>query len=136
MPSKHTIFVNGGTGYIGSRLIPELLARGHVVRVLVRPGSERKLPWGATPIQGNALDGSSYVDSIHPADTFAHLVGVSLPSPAKAKEFRSIDYVAATKAFDAAASSGIRHFVYLSVAHPAPTMKCGWNAKPFLGGPE
>jgi uncharacterized protein YbjT (DUF2867 family) len=51
-----------------------------------------------------------------------HLVGVSHPGPAKAKEFRRIDYVAAREAFVAAKDSGVKHFIYLSVAHPAPTM--------------
>ena len=38
------VFITGGTGYLGSRLIPRLVARGHAVRALVRPGSEGKLP--------------------------------------------------------------------------------------------
>ncbi len=106
---------------MGSRLIPELLTRGHKVRALVRSGSEHKLPSSCTPIRGSALDGYTYANAIGPADTFVHLVGVPHPSPAK--EFRLIDYVAACEAFDAAKCSGIQHFVYLSVAHPAPTMK-------------
>lgn len=52
-----------------------------------------------------------------------HLIGVSHPGPSKVEEFRSVDYVAAREAFAAAKQSGIRHFIYLSVAHPAPTMK-------------
>jgi uncharacterized protein YbjT (DUF2867 family) len=51
------------------------------------------------------------------------LVGVPHPSPAKAAQFRSIDLVSATGAIRSAAQAGIRHFVYLSVAHPAPMMK-------------
>ncbi|HEV2721249.1 MAG TPA: NmrA family NAD(P)-binding protein, partial [Thermoanaerobaculia bacterium] len=47
------VFVTGGTGYIGQRLIPELLDRGHAVRALVRDGSERKLPAGAVAVRGN-----------------------------------------------------------------------------------
>ena len=35
------VFVTGGTGYIGSRLIPILAQRGHEVMALVRPGSEQ-----------------------------------------------------------------------------------------------
>ncbi len=108
---------------MGSRLIPELLTRGHKVRALVRSGSEHKLPSSCTLIRGNALDGSTYANAIEPADTFVHLIGVPHPSPAKAREFRLIDYVAACEAFEAAKCSGIQHFVYLSVAHPAPTMK-------------
>ena len=108
---------------MGSRLIPRLLARGHSVRALVRPGSEHKLPAGCEPIPGNALDANSYQDAIHPATTFVQLVGVAHPSPAKASQFRSIDLVAGRETVAAAVHAGVRHFVYVSVAHPAPAMK-------------
>lgn len=39
----HCVFIAGGTGYMGRRLIPRLLERGHKVRALVRRGSEFKL---------------------------------------------------------------------------------------------
>ncbi|HMD12075.1 MAG TPA: NAD(P)H-binding protein, partial [Marmoricola sp.] len=38
--------VTGATGYIGGRLVPELLAAGHRVRVMARrPESLRDHPW-------------------------------------------------------------------------------------------
>lgn len=108
---------------MGQRLIPQLLARGHEVRALVRADSKNKLPTGCTAVLGNALDGSSYADKIAPADTFLQLVGVAHPSPAKAAEFRKVDLVSGLGAVAAAKAAAIRHFVYLSVAHPAPTMQ-------------
>ena len=51
------------------------------------------------------------------------LVGVSHPSPSKAAEFRSIDLASGQSAVDAAKNAGVQHFVYISVAHPAPVMK-------------
>src|SRR5207244_1448920 len=78
------VFLTGGTGYLGSRLIPRLLSRGHRVRALVRPGSEARLPAGAEPVPGNALDASTFRDAVAPADTLVHLVGVSHPGPSKA----------------------------------------------------
>ena len=122
MSDRHCVFVTGGTGYMGQRLIPRLLARGHQVRALVRAGSEKKLPAGCEPIVGNALDPSSYMGQISPADTFVQLVGVAHPSPAKAAEFRQIDLPAGLGAVTASVSAGIRHLIYVSVAHPAPTM--------------
>ena len=116
------VFIAGGTGYMGQKLIAKLLLRGHEVRALVRPGSEKKLPAGCKPVDGNALDGASYANQISPADTFVQLVGVAHPSPAKAAEFRRVDLPAGLGAIAAAKSVGIRHFVYLSVAHPAPMM--------------
>jgi uncharacterized protein YbjT (DUF2867 family) len=121
--TSRNVFIAGGTGYMGQHLIPRLLERGDKVRALVRPGSEAKLPSGCTPIVGSALDRNSYLNDIHPADTFVQLVGVSHPSPAKANAFRSIDLVAGGEAVLAAAAAGISHFVYVSVAQPAPVMK-------------
>jgi uncharacterized protein YbjT (DUF2867 family) len=43
MGETRQVFVTGGTGYLGGALLPALLARGHRVRALVRPGSEAKL---------------------------------------------------------------------------------------------
>lgn len=117
MRLRRTVFVAGGTGHIGQRLIARLLERGHEVRALVRRGSEKRLPAGCAVIEGNALDGARYGASIAPADTFVQLVGVAHPSPAKAAELRKIDLVAGLGAIAAAKSAGIRHFVYVSVAH-------------------
>jgi uncharacterized protein YbjT (DUF2867 family) len=114
------VFITGGTGYIGAGVIPVLLERGHRVRALVRPGSKAKLPAECEVVSGNALDANTYRQLIRPADTFIHLVGVGHPSPAKAADFRAIDLVAARAAIDACAELGMHHFIYVSVAHPAP----------------
>lgn len=120
---KRNVFITGGTGYLGRPLIERLLANGHDVRALIRTGSEGKLPAGCKKVIGNALDADSYRPQISPADTFVQLVGVPHPSPAKAAQFRDIDFVSASGAIQAAKESGVQHFIYLSVAHPAPMMK-------------
>jgi len=123
MPESRNVFVAGGTGYLGRPLISDLLSRGHTVRALAREGSQGKLPPGCQAVVGNALDAASYAGQISPSDTFVQLVGVAHPSPAKAAQFRSVDLISGSGAIAAAAKAGIRHFVYLSVAHPAPMMK-------------
>jgi uncharacterized protein YbjT (DUF2867 family) len=119
----HDVFITGGTGYIGQRLIAHLAARGHPVRALTREQSKDKLPRGCSAVIGDALNDATYAHAVTPADTFIHLVGVPHPSPAKAAEFRRIDLVSAHAAVKAATSAAIRHFVYLSVAQPAPVMR-------------
>ena len=128
MQARH-VFVTGGTGYLGRRVIPELLRRGHRVRALVRPGSERRLPEGAAPAVGDALEAGSFAARVAPADTFLQLVGVPHPSPAKAAQFRSVDLASALAGVEAALLSGVAHFVYVSVAHPAPMMRPYWEAR-------
>ena len=116
------VFLTGATGFMGRQLSAELLRRGHNVRGLVRPGSEHRLQAGSEGVTGDPLDAASYQDRVVPADTFVQLVGVSHPSPAKAAQFRAIDLVSAQAGIAAAVAARVRHFVYVSVAHPAPMM--------------
>ena len=120
--TTHNVFMTGGTGYLGQRLIPALRAREHTVRALVRPGSEDRLPRGAVVIQGNALDATTYASAVSFSDTFIHLIGTRHPSPAKAQQFHDVDLVSVQQAVAAATESGVKHFIYLSVAYPAPVM--------------
>lgn len=121
--ARRRVFITGGTGYLGRRLIPELLSRGHEVRALVRAGSEGKLPPGCEAVVGDPLDADSFAARVPPADTFVQLVGVPRPSPAKARQFREVDLVSIRASVPAAVGAGVEHFVYVSVAHPAPVMK-------------
>jgi len=96
--------------------------RGHRVRALVRPGSEGKLPPGCEMIRGDALRANTYAHQLASSDTFVHLVGVAHPNPKKAAEFHSIDLESCVQAVRAASAAGVRQFIYLSVARPAPLM--------------
>lgn len=114
---------------MGRRLSEELLRRGHRARCLVRRGSEQGAAAGSEVIVGNPLDAASYGPNVVGCDTFVHLVGVPHPSPAKAAQFRSIDLASAKAAVAAAKSAGVAHFVYVSVAHPAPVMRAYIEAR-------
>jgi uncharacterized protein YbjT (DUF2867 family) len=117
------VFVTGGTGYLGSRLIPRLVMRGHTVTALVRPGSEQRAPAGCRVVTGDALVPSTFVAAVPPADTLVQLVGTPHPSPAKAQQFLEVDLPSVRASVCAATQAGVDHFVYVSVAQPAPVMK-------------
>ena len=108
------VFVTGGTGYLGKPLVERLLARGRAVRVMARRGSEGKVPRGAEAVAGYELAG---------VETVVHLVGVPRPAPWKGAQFRAVDLPLALEAIARARDAGVRHFVYVSVAHPAPVMR-------------
>ena len=118
-----TVFVTGGTGFMGRSLLVELVRRGYAVKALVRHGSERKLPHGCQAVHGDALDKNSFAPQVSPAETFVQLVGVTHPNPSKKDEFRAVDMASALVAIEAAREAGVTHFVYVSVAQPAPVMK-------------
>jgi uncharacterized protein YbjT (DUF2867 family) len=116
------VFVAGATGYMGRHLIPVLIARGHRVRALARRGSETKVPGGCEVVVGDPFDRQTFAAAIPACDTFVQLVGVPHPSPGKAAEFVAIDLRSALESIAAASAAGIAHFVYVSVAQPAPVM--------------
>ena len=88
---KHRIFVTGATGYLGARLIPLLLERGHHVTALVRQESVRTAPSGCRIVIGNPLDAGTFAAAVHGTDTLVQLVGVPKPAPWKGPRFRAID---------------------------------------------
>lgn len=118
-----TVFVTGGTGFMGRNLCCQLLRRGYEVKALARPGSEHRVPHGCKVIQGDATDKNSFRAQIPPAETFVQLVGVTHPNPAKKDEFRAVDLGSARTAIEAARETAVAHFVYVSVAQPAPIMQ-------------
>ena len=122
MQNPLDVFIAGGTGYIGSRLVPALRARGHRVYTLVRPGSEAKAPNGAISVVGNVLSRDSIAGAMPRGAVVVHLVGTPRPSPAKAAQFEALDFPAARECIAAAETAAARRFVYVSVAHPAPIM--------------
>ena len=118
-----TVFITGGTGYMGRKLVERLVVHGDRVLALVRAGSETKLPPGCEPVPGNALNAATFEGRVAPADTFVQLIGVAHPSPAKAEQFRTVDLAAIQAGVAAAKAAKVSHFVYVSVAQPAPVMK-------------
>jgi len=117
-----SVFLTGGTGYMGSRLARMLVERGHELRALTRIPSVATLPRECHPVFGSAV-GGGYDSHVPRACTFVHLVGVAHPSPAKAEQFRTVDLAALRVSVAAAVQANARHFVFVSVAHPAPAMK-------------
>ena len=110
------VFITGATGYIGKRLTKQLRQRGHRVIALVRKGSENKVVANAETIVADPFDHTSFHSSIPKGSVFVQLLGVSHPSPKKAKQFKEIDLRSVKASADAAAIAETSHFIYISVA--------------------
>ena len=127
MNAPKTVFIAGATGYIGQRLCAELTQRGHIVFALARPGSQGKVPTACRVVLGDALNADSYAAQVPPGCTFVHLVGVAHPSPAKAQQFIDVDLASVRVSLSTAQHAA--HFVYMSVAQPAPVMRAYIQAR-------
>jgi uncharacterized protein YbjT (DUF2867 family) len=125
--ASRSVVITGSTGYLRRPLAALAVARGHAVRAFVRPGSESKVPAGATVISGDPLAPAQLAGAIGHGDTLVHLIGTLRPSPAKARQFVDVDLASIGAACEAA--TGVAHFVYVSVAHPAPIMRAYIEAR-------
>lgn len=69
-----TILVTGGTGLVGSRLLPRLVNAGIDCRALVRPG--KALPAGVTAVEGDLLDPASLTQAVQDVTAIVHLAAL------------------------------------------------------------
>src|SRR5258708_8513511 len=111
-PSPLRCLVTGASGYIGGRLVPELLAAGYPVRCMARdPGKLSDRPWsGDIEIAAaDALEGTRVQRALESVDVAYYLIH-SLGTGAS---FEQRDRDAATFFADAAMSAGVTRIGYL-----------------------
>jgi uncharacterized protein YbjT (DUF2867 family)/uncharacterized protein YndB with AHSA1/START domain len=110
--------VTGATGYIGSRLVPELLAAGWQVRVLTRSASKidgRTWQDAVEVIEGDADDPGDVATALDGAGVAYYL----LHSMGRGEDdFAARERAMATTFADAAAAAGVQRVVYLGGLHP------------------
>jgi len=112
-----TCLVTGAGGYIGGRLVPELLDAGHRVRCLVRtPDRLRDQPWAGRVeiVQGDATDRDSVGRAMKGADVAYYLVHAL----GSGRDFERTDRQAAQVFGEQARRAGVRRLVYLGGLTP------------------
>ena len=76
-PEPKLCLVTGATGYVGGRLVPELLAAGHRVRVMTRsPERLRDRPWSGDVevVRADALDADQVTAACAGVDVVHYLI--------------------------------------------------------------
>jgi uncharacterized protein YbjT (DUF2867 family) len=117
--SRKKIFVTGGTGFLGYRVVRALLEREADVTVLVKPDADNKLgslagrvqvvygdPWNPASLRGRGRGHGAVI----------HLVGGTKPDPARGLTFRHLNYVSTRNVAQMAVSDGVPQFVLLSAS--------------------
>ncbi|MFE1229947.1 SDR family oxidoreductase [Streptomyces sp. NPDC058745] len=109
--------VTGASGYIGGRLVPELLAAGHRVRCLARtPAKLRDHPWAgqAEVVRGDVTDADSLASALRDVDVAYYLVHAL----GGGGDFERTDRLAARTFAEQARAAGVRRIVYLGGLTP------------------
>lgn len=118
------VLVTGGTGFVGRHVCRALAARGVLPRILVRPGSEEKIPEDlrkscrVTP--GDVTVREFVENAAQGTDAIIHLVGIIREFPAKGITFEKMHVDATRNALHAAKTWGITRFVHMSALGAEP----------------
>lgn len=111
--------VTGATGYIGGRLVPELLDAGHQVRCMARrPDALRGQPWidRVEIARADATDLRSTRAALEGVGTAYYLIH----SMSAGRDFAADDRTAARTFAEAAGEAGVHRIVYLGGLAPVP----------------
>ena len=112
-----TCLVTGATGYIGGRLVPELLAAGHRVRVMTRsPERLADRPWAGEVdvVRADAADAEEVAAACAGADVVYYLIHALGSGP----EFEETDRRTAQIMAGAVREAGVGRLVYLGALEP------------------
>ena len=116
-PTSPPVVVFGATGYVGSNLVPRLLADGMRVRAVARQRHvlEARGWEGAELVEADALDPATLDAALAGASTAYYLVH----SMAAGRDFGRLDRTAAANFAQAAARAGVQRIVYLGGLVPS-----------------
>lgn len=116
---RRTVVVTGGTGFLGSYIIKNLVEKGWQVRALYRsaklpfyipsPVSE-KVEW----IQGDILDMVSLEDAMTGADALVHSAAIVSFSKDRRNEMYQVNVEGTANVVNAAIESGIKRMIHVS----------------------
>ena len=108
--SRETVFVTGGTGFIGSAVLESLAARDVSLRALVRGSAGPDLP--ADAVQGDLTDIAPWERALPAGGTVLHCAAVTGKAPARVHH--AVNDAATAALLDACARAGVGRFVFVS----------------------
>lgn len=114
------VLVTGATGYIGGRLAPQLLARGHKVRAMVRSADKLGCrPWAAHPnleiVEADVFEYDSVLKAAQGCRAVYYLIHSMNPQQ---KDYIAADRLAAHIMMRACENAGVERILYLGGMAP------------------
>ena len=110
------IAILGGTGFVGSNIAAALASSGHQVSLLVRPGSEDKVPnvtvWRTSA--GDINDEAALDAALAECDAVIYSIGLLREFPDRGITFENTQYEGVVNSVAAAKRTGVQRFILIS----------------------
>lgn len=130
MTDSHPVLVVGATGFLGGKVVDELLTRGKTVRALVRQGSDagKLAAKGVEIARGDMLDLDSLVRAMTGADA---VITTAAGYTRRDRNALEIDTVGNANLAEAASRTAVRRFVLTSIltCDQTPDVPHFWHKK-------
>jgi uncharacterized protein YbjT (DUF2867 family) len=124
------VLVAGGTGFIGSHIVRQLLEKGHRVAVLTRDPGRSSLPAGVEARRGDVRNAAeSLVEAMDGVDAVVSAVQFPnhpVENPRRGHTYMAIDGEGTARLVAAARMAGVKRFIYLSGAGTRPGQTAPW----------
>jgi dihydroflavonol-4-reductase len=108
--------VTGGTGFVGAAVVRRLVAGGHTVRVLTRPGNDRRLLTGlpVETVDGDLTDAASLRRCLQSCHLLFHVAAMYSLWARDRRQFYEVNVEGTRRILEAAAQAGVSRVVYTS----------------------
>lgn len=109
------VLVTGGTGVVGEGVLPALINRGHIVRLLTRHADEdaRDWPEGVEPFRADITSPKDLKGAADDCDAIVHITGIVAETPPKLT-FDRVNVGGTRNVLREATRAGAQRFVFVS----------------------
>ncbi len=133
------VLLTGAHGFIGSYLLPRLVAEGHTVRCLLRDPDVRLAVEDARveKVRGDVTRPQLLAGAAEGCEAVIHLVGIIEEKPSKGLTFEAVHYDGTRHVVDEAVRAGAERFVHMSANGARPDGVSGyqtskWKAEEYV----
>ena len=132
------IAVFGGTGFVGSYIIDNLIESQYTPRVLVREQSKKKIISAdkCDVVIGDIFDEEAIREVISGVDAVIYTIGLIREFPSLGVTFEKLHFEGAVKCMDLTSEAGVKRFILMSANGVCPDgtgyQKTKWMSEQYL----
>ena len=126
------VFITGGSGFVGSAVIEELLKRNHDVTALQdrRPVDPRG--GNVRIVKGDLFNRAALDQGISGCDAVIHLVGIIMERRRRGVTFERVHFQGAKNVVDATLRNGVKRYLHMSALGVRPDAVSNYHRTKFM----
>src|SRR4051794_28602671 len=129
MPGR--VMVTGASGFVGSAVTDELLARGYAINALVNRKPVDDRGGRVASFAGGVFDPRALGEAVRGVDAVIHLVGIIMERRGRGITFERIHFQGTRAVVDAARRAGVRRYVHMSALGVRPDAMSDYHKTKF-----